>query len=889
MLVSGAAQAATRTRAQALSLVKEKYASRDVDIYYLEDDPASPGLWRFFVDANPMAGWEHECYVVTLPKTVPSSGTGLAQTEMRMPPAETRTPAEVKNRWENVSWTQPSLPNAFTGNSPFSEAGERTYAVILNGGLDASYNREQYWHNCSFMYQILTRTIGVPKNQIYVIMSDGTSNGQDMTDHSGKGVDSSKDLDGDNLPDIQYAATRENVQGVLSEIADKIEAGDHLLFYITGHGGHDQNKPDDCYTFLWSPAYYPPAGLGLRQPDYAKMYDYELANWLAPVLAKDAAVSVMLTHCYSGGFKNDLTSAGCVVMTAAKNNQESHYAPDVPYDEFAYHWMSAINGATPYGEKVNADLNGDGYVSMKEAFNYASLHDRYNVTSLGKPETPDSQSIPSHLMDGLGLANPLYPAELYISTAANDNGIYSPSYSSRFWTSPSLWLRNAQDGGAVCDIPYYSSTHKQAYVYTRIGNRGWRPYKGGKFLHLYWHEGSTCVTPNGWRGLEKENGVATGGKIGLAYIPGTIQPGSSVVQSAAWTLPSNVFSSSAGQTVSLLANIRDTSSDNIASDQLFYTFNAAKNPKTAQRTTTSLAAPTGNVSVRRNLRFTNLMSDVVYFDLDLRPHTDADKALFADQRLELIISSDLYWLWFDGGAEFNRTLVTRTVSGDYSIMMLDHNSSIRNIPALGKSFEKIGIRLQNYTNRTVTGGPYHVDLVQTKSGGSVYGGIDLVAMNTTSGSSSVSLKETTADGAILSVDLPESERVLGWYDSESQLVGCGEEATVRSFKDNSRFTVITASDGENAAYSCMDVAVPGTIKDLVRKDAGRFEVVLSDKAPRTLHIQVLSGLTAQTVCLSEIREGADCGTVDLSDVPGGTYILVVMDGEVMTDTWKFNK
>ncbi len=902
MLVSGAAQAATRTRAQALSLVKEKYASRDVDIYYLEDDPASPGLWRFFVDANPMAGWEHECYLVTLPKTVPASGTGLSETLRAMPPLEALTAAEVKNRFENVSWEKPKLPRAITGNDPVSEPGKRTYAVILNGGGDFVTNTEQYWYNCSYMYQILTRTIGVPRHNIYVIMSDGKCNDIDMTNHFGVADSSPTDLDGDGVADIEYSATRENIKSVLTEISTKIKRGDHLFMFITGHGG--QLEGNRAYTYLWEynalvsvPTVPDTKGISetedcdywLRHEGFPVMEDYELAEWLSPILSKDAAVSVMLTHCHAGGFKDDLEKAGCMVTTASNLTGKSFCSNDYPYDEFAYHWMNAINGATPYGVKVNADTNGDGYVSMEEAYNYARSMDAWTKPNAEHSEEPQYQSTPSHLGIGMGICNPLTPVDLYISTVPGDWGVYTPSNSTRFWTSPSLWLRNAKDGQTVCDIPYYSSSHKQAYVYARVGNRGWRPYTGGQYLHLYWHEGATCVTPNGWRGREMEKGIPTGGKIVTVPITGTIPAGGSLIMSTPWTLPSNVFSSPAGQSVSLLANIRDVNTDDISNDLLFYTFNAGKNPKTAQRSTASLAAPVGNVSVRRDLRFTNLMSEEVRFDLELRPHTEADESLFNDHYVELIVKSDLYDTWMQQDARLSMVHLSYTPEGDRCIILVGASSRIRNIPAAGKSFEKIGVRLRNYSNHTVSDGPYHVDLVQTKTGGSVYGGVDLVAMNTVSGTASVSLKDTNAEGAVLSVDLPESERVLGWYDSESQLVGCGDEATVRPLKDNSRFTVITALDSENAAYTCMDVPVPGSIKDLIRRDAGRFEVVLSEKAPRTLHIKVLSGLTAQTVCLSEIREDSDSGTVDLSDVPGGTYILVVMDGEVMTDTWKFNK
>jgi hypothetical protein len=60
------------------------------------------------------------------------------------------------------------------------------------------------------------------------------------------------------------------------------------------------------------------------------------------------------------------------------------------YGEFSYHFMKAVNMEVP------ADANSNGFVSMSEAFNYASAQD-------SRPETPlyDDNG------DGIGHSGPV--------------------------------------------------------------------------------------------------------------------------------------------------------------------------------------------------------------------------------------------------------------------------------------------------------------------------------------------------------------------------------------------------------------------------------------------------------------------------------------------------
>ncbi len=90
-----------------------------------------------------------------------------------------------------------------------------------------------------------------------------------------------------------------------------------------------------------------------------------------------------MEQCFSGGLIADMTQGGSnrIIMSAAGEYEFSWaMPPSYNYDEFSYHFTCAINGADPKGNKVNADRNGDGKISMVEAFNYAISKDTQSET-----------------------------------------------------------------------------------------------------------------------------------------------------------------------------------------------------------------------------------------------------------------------------------------------------------------------------------------------------------------------------------------------------------------------------------------------------------------------------------------------------------------------------
>lgn len=250
---------------------------------------------------------------------------------------------------------------------------DHLYAILVNGGRNRLTNHERYWNDCAFLYRTLRQTYHVPKRHITVLMSDGGAAYEDMLQADGRGFRSSPvDLDGDGQADVDYPATSQALVNVLFNMSLRLKADDHLFLYIIDHGGSEDDN-EESFIWLW---------------DDEKMNDYSLAALLS--MLRVGTINILMGQCHSGGFVADLAREGCIIATACSGSEQSWACPDRPYDEFVYHWTCAVNGADETGKPVDADDNGDGEVSMLEAFRYAQAHDRLR-------ETPQYASWPEQL------------------------------------------------------------------------------------------------------------------------------------------------------------------------------------------------------------------------------------------------------------------------------------------------------------------------------------------------------------------------------------------------------------------------------------------------------------------------------------------------------------
>ena len=250
-------------------------------------------------------------------------------------------------------------------------AGE-TYAVIISGGRSKMYNHERYWNDCAFVYRTLRQDYQLPKDRITLLMGDGDNPANDMLLDGATGFASSLvDLDDDGQPDLTLAATRRNLDDTFRGLAARLTASDRLFLFITNHGERDSEGR--VHLWLWGSEQLTPQ---------------ELASMVG--LCRPATMCILLGQCYAGAFAAPLQGEGRIVIAACGVQQMSWSCKERPYDEFVYHWTCAIARHDEQGRPIDADTDGDGCVSMQEAFDYACQHDR-------RPETPSLTALPASL------------------------------------------------------------------------------------------------------------------------------------------------------------------------------------------------------------------------------------------------------------------------------------------------------------------------------------------------------------------------------------------------------------------------------------------------------------------------------------------------------------
>ncbi|MDE6125770.1 MAG: hypothetical protein K2G30_02335, partial [Muribaculaceae bacterium] len=527
---------------QARDITKRYFADGDKYAYYVVENGDTVN-WTIFVDALPGAGWEHECYMATVERSTMGNILKMLPNNVTrevLPPKENISP--IYGVLEPINpgglAVRPEVASG-TLTDAEQEAARRTYAIILNGGINKNANNKRSWNDCSFIYQTLVKKLGVPRGNVFVLAADGADPSEDMTVYDGAYASSPLDLDFDGSPDIQYAATTENLRFVISGLEREMSTDDHLLLFVVGGGGTINAGGDVPYIRLWGDETLTPYGLG---------------EMLEPLLARRVTVNGVFGQSNGGGFIAQLGRAGCVLTSAIDETEAPSSSYNRPYSEFLYHWTSAVNAADPYGIAVDADLNGDGVVSMSEASAYASGCVANQAAYYSCPE---------YIGEELSFATIAESTNLYIKDDYADCGS-EPNGADVFWDSPSIWLRNRDDGVADHEEITVEENGGTVYAYVKVHNRG-KSVPGGtkRYVEAYWSRASTAIGDRSWGGVETFADYPTGGYLGKAEI-GPVGSGDSTVVKFEWNLPSHLRTVDADRhQFSIAARICDKVADRV--------------------------------------------------------------------------------------------------------------------------------------------------------------------------------------------------------------------------------------------------------------------------------------------------------------------------------------
>ncbi len=180
------------------------------------------------------------------------------------------------------------------------------------------------------------------------------------------------------LPLVSGPARKKAVEDALAG-ALRSPASAPILLYFTGHGSPPRSGDFDNNRFdLW---------------DGEVLSVREAAPLIAPLLAKNRPVVLVMVQCYSGAFGNLLFENGdpkgellanadlCGFFATVKERPAAGCTPEVneaEYRDFTSSFFAALSGRDRLGRAVpteQADFDKNGRVGMNEAFAYAQINE----------------------------------------------------------------------------------------------------------------------------------------------------------------------------------------------------------------------------------------------------------------------------------------------------------------------------------------------------------------------------------------------------------------------------------------------------------------------------------------------------------------------------------
>lgn len=857
------------TKREALSAVEKAFEGKDVDIYYIQTNSTIPNTWDFFIDAEPLKGWEHECYVYKVNSKRTTGSTPLMRKhKYTMPPEGLELkPAKVKNRYGVNVNVVPQI--SLNQNTPtINPVANRTYALIISGGVSPYNNYSRYWNDCSFIYQTLVKKYRIPKSNIYPLMSDGTDPAADMFDLTTETFKSQPlDLDFDGSADIKYSATKSNIQSVLNSLLGKLKKDDHLFIYVIDHGGTNDNNMSS-YIWLWN---------------YEKLQDKELAQMVTPFTNKLVNVNVVLGQCYAGGFVDDLEKVGCVVAAASKGDESSYGCPDLPYDEFVYHWTCAINEATPINRSITSDTDNNEYVTMEEAFNYAKSMDRCD-------ERPQYLSVP--LSTGEDLAfNHLAPAsDIYVKDNWDDTGKEPNKTTEKAWISSSIWCRNQDDNIEQHQNPEYSHDHQQAFIYVKVYNRGKEKFTGNKWVQVYWANASTAIIPKTWKGRELyANKYATGGILEVQPVP-EIEAGDSATVRIRWSLP-NMLEEFPDDNLHfcLLARIMDTPYDDGYEDGKPY-FNVLGSNKQAQKNvsiiTKSLTLKPTNIFVR------NISDNTKNYTLELVPRTPADIGLFSLSNVEMEMTPKIYDAWVRGGKQSTGvSLVENTATnGNKKLKIIKSKNSISGVNLSKNEFDKVSIKFLFDKAGSLTPKTFTYDLIQRDEDGNIVGGETFIVETPDRFAGVIEIDPIPVPGGAIRLSVDDDKySSYSWKDGEGNDLGSTNEITIKPTAKNNLVSVTALTTEGEMATGEISLSSEYGIKSIRKISEALIEIEFKNEIISNSRLTITSIDNAVINLNQELQSGETIATIDISALASGMYAINYnVNGETI-DSQKFNK
>lgn len=854
-------------------------------------------FWLVFADLMPEANWEHPCKYIYVSDNMEGGEYTVAVVDSVRPPHSgdfepmklsqiTRDRMELesseKAKRAGAARMMKSGPLPIY-STPFSS---KTYAVILSGGLSPADNAERYWNDCSYMYKTLTRNFGLPKENVKVLMSDGKSPGLDrnLNISFSPDLDSSPlDLDGDGECDIDFSASKDTLAMVFDELKNKLTDNDHLLVFVTDHGGYDEYN-DKSYINLWN-------GERLYPDEFASYFNGFNAGY----------VSFVLGQCYSGGFIPALKADNHIVMTACAEKELSYRcrAFDLNYNEFLYHWISALNRTDTFGNTLPVSQtlpNGElAPVTLKRAFDYAVEKDAYNKgKTLACVENPQISILGGSTAEDLALDSIPPTVDLCITN-------YQKDKNDRFlkWANPYIWIRNQNDGknNQSTENPIVNEDHSWVYIYTKVRNRGVKPYNGnGRHIAYCWTKSSLMITSDMWKGFlngnyDSEKGIY-GNRINSKRITDIINPGDTTIIEKRYYFTDDDFEAVSTSKFNMCVLAFLSAKPNnyefpVTSDGFA---DLARSSKLAQNNTLVMAPDLNNYGVLPEVTMLNYKDHENWFSIKVQPDEDTSE-LFSKAEINLVFSSDIAHSLND------QTLRNDSVYRDYNnfrkFRMLGKSSRINSMHFTANQAELFNLTCNFNAEEEITK-PKIYDLnlmVVDENSGDTVGGqrFRIVCKSRKPISASVEKTQVGTGRYSLSLNNVSEDCLYEWYDKNGKLIGSGSSLEIPANSDASEYRVKIMAKSDGAViYRNVKTSGLQVIDNIVTSGDG-LTVNLKTPASNRLQVQLSSVTDTHPIVSKPVEKGEMSCRMEISNFPTGFYqISLLSDGKII-ETRKFMK
>lgn len=904
------------SKEMALQTAKDAVGEGDYDYYIGEtywtftpvspkDVPVPSKAWLVFVDEEPNSGWEHPCKYVYVKKTeeIPVTSLVYEVIDAVCPPTYVKLePLETKNRYGDAARMKPFVPKT---NAPNPAAGN-TYAVILDGGMSVTSHNERYWNDCSFLYQTLRNTYEVPKQNIKVIMSDGTSEEADLNTFEGTFESSPLDLDGDGYPDIEYSANKANLKAVLAELGSKLTDDDHLLLFVTDHGGYDHTK-NSSFIYMWN---------------NERLYPEELASYLEPVDA--GFVTIVMGQCYSGGFIDKLQKTNRVIITACGEDEKSYSSTTVPFNEFLYHWTSAINGADALGKNVCTKSG----ISVIDAQAYAAVSDVYanNEAKFGS-ETPQLNYFTHSVVYDLSLSNipPVVDlcfdeykdpsvSELKTTSYRKIKGLipfrhdFIKSYfdidtrfydNYFFWSNPYIWIRNQADGFEVhtTETPIIED-YKLIYMYVQVRNKGVKPYNKGNFgINSFWAKKGMVLTEREWKGQSAMSGDIDGGAFQNVLVRNTLDPGASaVIEMRKMFFLDDFHDLQENEEIPLclLAFIRQTDDKS--------NFPVDSNAIAATWMTDKLGQ--SNVSLFcRNMSITDRFPDslrvyVVNSRNGLEKwglylmNSDRLNSLLTEAKLSLKLSPNLMTSWNNGGQEGEDVEIDKNEQNTF--LLTGAASKLQSLKMEPYQVGKMDLRCNFLAENGISDRKeYDVDIAMIdEKTGQCLGGETFRIIQQPRAAINPTIASVQTNGmTMLKAENLKEDVLYKWYDADGTLVGTGETFAVPAGKPQTAYQLKVEAKTDGAiSYSEFVQAESSMIRSVdSQSNSSLVRVLLEGPAGERSTLRLASATGNAPVTEYAVESGATECCIPAEGLSSGVYQVSLMENGTLTGVKKFMK